>query len=319
VSDDNMERYYAANTAHYDTGLMRIGCTEKQALAYAAYFRKFRSVYYQKIEQASQLLDRSSEGPIRILDVGCGLGEDIHALDQMLSQAEFVGVEISSTAVEICERSKSDNMKFFCGELSNLPEPPQSFDLIINFCVLEHVSSPIDILQHCEHFLKKQGVIISVVPNHLYSWSWHLPQYLVMKLLGKDVLTHSVRTRIMQMAFQQLDLHVLHYDVFGFRPPQPFFCQIPERLLAGTLKNMEAIGEALSHTFFRPYLYLELFVCSKRSMSDMKTLRREVFVDSNDISAAWGLLAVPYFVYWWIMTILSAAKRAFRGISKGHG
>ncbi|OPY70155.1 MAG: Phthiotriol/phenolphthiotriol dimycocerosates methyltransferase [Syntrophorhabdus sp. PtaU1.Bin002] len=307
--NDNMERYYAANAAHYDVGLMRIGCTENQAREYAAYFRTLRGVYYSKILRASKLL-RSTGGPIRVLDIGCGLGEDIHALNGMLQPAEFVGVEVSSTAVQVCESAKLSNMHFFCGELKDLPLEAKSFDLILNFCVLEHTASPLALIQACEHLLKDTGIIVSCVPNHRYWWSWYLPQYAVMKLTGKRVESHSVYTRLMQNVFQQLNLNIVHYDIFGFRPPQEFFSKIPEPMLQTVLNNMSAIGKALHNTFFRYCLYLELYVCSKSPMVDMEASLDEAYMERSN--AFFSLLSLPYFAVWWINVSLSVLKMVFK-------
>jgi SAM-dependent methyltransferase len=316
--DDNMERYYAANAAHYDTGLMRIGCTERQARAHASYFRNvLRAYYYRVVEQASRYLQRSSEPPIRVLDVGCGLGEDIHGLDRILPSAEFVGVEVSPTAVQFCNTNKHANMSFFCRSLADLSFEPQSFDLIVNFCVLEHVASPVAILQDCVRLLSDNGIIVSVVPNHYYWCTWDLPQYLVMKVLGRSMRTHSVPTHIMKEAFQHFGLQVLYYDVYGFRPAQAFFRHIPDGMLDGGLKNMETIGGALHRTFFEPFLYLELYVCSKPNWAKGMNISVQE-MPFTDKPIIWAPFALPYFAIWWINGIRALATTAARRITGGH-
>jgi len=325
-NDDNMERYYASNASHYDTGLVRIGCTEEQARAYAAYFRTFRGIYYKKIQQAYQILNRDRTSCIRVLDVGCGLGEDIRVLNSILPQAEFVGVELSPSAIEICERSAAPNMKFFCCDVGELPYSAHSFDLIINFCMLEHVASPISVLTACKNMLTTKGIIVSAIPNHCYWWSWYLPRYALMKLIGKKIKSHSVYRRIMRNSLQKLNLNLLCYDVVGFRPPQEFFCWIPARLIDPVFKSLRKIGDGLHATFLKTLLYLEIYVASPRDTASIKFFSTEVFEDGKEqfitsiISGTVStMLAVPYYALWWIEVLRSTTKHIVTKIMEQNG
>jgi len=309
--DDNMDQYYRSNPSHYDTGLMRIGCTETQARAYAAYFRRnLRWYYYRKIICVYELLLSRFNRRIRILDVGCGLGEDIHALNRLIPSADFVGVEISPSAVEICKKNKLDNMEFLCGTLSTLNLSQETFDLILSFTVLEHVASPREELENYFKLLKKDGILVLAVPNDRYWWSWEGPNYVLLKLLGKPVHTHSVKKRVLYDIFDKLGLFVLDYDVVGFRPPQSFFCHIPENLLGSVISHFEKIGQAWQRTFLRSLLYLEIYICLKRPL-DEQNFSGLAYSNSNP-SPLWIVSALPYFVIWWNASAVALVRRVFK-------
>lgn len=95
------------------------------------------------------------------------------------------------------------------------------FDLIYSSCVLEHVSSPYNIVQECSRILSDNGLIAIVVPNNLYSLSWRWPIYFLRYLLKMDISTHS-RRHVMAEALSKSGLSVVEFDVIGLRPPQPF-------------------------------------------------------------------------------------------------
>ncbi|MDQ1327188.1 MAG: hypothetical protein QG641_468, partial [Candidatus Poribacteria bacterium] len=166
--DDNMDKLYKENPEHYDTGLIKIGLSEKQARGYSSYFRSIRDYYYDKIEKTyKECIKDKSE--IYILDVGSGLGEDAHALNRIVPNAKIYGIEVSKEAVSICQNQAKNNMIFIHGSIT---EPqcnnfqPNSFDIITNFTTLEHVGDPEKMIEICSYLLKPGGLLISAVPNH---------------------------------------------------------------------------------------------------------------------------------------------------------
>ncbi|MBI4532824.1 MAG: class I SAM-dependent methyltransferase [Candidatus Melainabacteria bacterium] len=80
-------------------------------------------------------------GARRVLDLGCGSGW----LAIFLSHAGFfvTGIDLSSHAIEL-GRSWADKegleIEFDCGDVTNLPYPPGSFDAVVANSIFEHLT-----------------------------------------------------------------------------------------------------------------------------------------------------------------------------------
>lgn len=101
----------------------------------------------------------------RLLDVGCGAG---HFLDLAKQQNwEVDGTELTDEAVEIC-RGKGINI--LQGKLSPGNYPPESFDVITSFEVLEHINNPLEEVKNFYTLLRKGGIVYVTTPN-FNAWS----------------------------------------------------------------------------------------------------------------------------------------------------
>jgi SAM-dependent methyltransferase len=110
----------------------------------------------------------------RILDFGCGLGQNIYKLPNAK------GYDISEFGIEFCRRKGID-------ATSNLEEiADESFDVIFSAHVLEHHPHPKTMLENIYQKLKTGGKFILVLPHekhgkaqfnfdlnqHLYTWNF---------------------------------------------------------------------------------------------------------------------------------------------------
>ena len=94
---------------------------------------------------------------------------------------------------------------------ATLPFAENSFDVVVCKDILEHVLSPLEILQEAARILKPDGKIIISVPNHFY-----FPMRLRL-LLGRGILW---RTTLCEHAsrFHEWDyMHVRFFTYRGFR------------------------------------------------------------------------------------------------------
>src|SRR6185436_4447479 len=111
----------------------------------------------------------------RILDVGCGSGFFLRALDA--SQWERVGVEISDGAAEAARRAIGGD-RIFTGTLSQAAWPDSEFDVITLWSALEHTNQPRATLAEARRILKPGGSLIVQLPNagsyqlRLFSGAW---------------------------------------------------------------------------------------------------------------------------------------------------
>ncbi len=112
----------------------------------------------------------------RILEFGCGLGQNIYRLAEL--GLDVTGYDVSKFGLDFC---KKKSIKV----VSDLNKT-KNFDLIFSRHVLEHVRDPFDTLVRLREKLNKNGMIILILPcekqgeselkpdinRHLYSWNF---------------------------------------------------------------------------------------------------------------------------------------------------
>jgi ubiquinone/menaquinone biosynthesis C-methylase UbiE len=101
-----------------------------------------------------------------LLDVGTGIGQFLAVAAP--SFTEVTGTEISESAIKIAEHHYG--LKISRGEIHEIALPPQAFDNITLFHVLEHVPNPTVTLKECYRLLRQGGVLLICVPNEILSW-----------------------------------------------------------------------------------------------------------------------------------------------------
>jgi 2-polyprenyl-3-methyl-5-hydroxy-6-metoxy-1,4-benzoquinol methylase len=97
----------------------------------------------------------------RMLDVGCGRGL-LPAL--MRSRGwEVHGVEFSETAAQHAREVL--HVPVFVGDFRKSPYPPEYFDVVVFWHVLEHLGDPLAALRKSWEILKPGGLLVVAVPN----------------------------------------------------------------------------------------------------------------------------------------------------------
>lgn len=122
------------------------------------YWNKARSRMHQDFFQKF-LVGRSG----RLLDMGCGLGFFVKGVSSYENWQAY-GCEISPVAVRYA-REKLNLQNVICGRLKDVEFPPNSFDLITIWDVLEHLRRPDPVLRHCNALLKEGGTCFIYTPN----------------------------------------------------------------------------------------------------------------------------------------------------------
>ncbi|MCK9595076.1 MAG: class I SAM-dependent methyltransferase [Candidatus Omnitrophica bacterium] len=127
-------------------------------------FRNVRALFKNAIRKMS--------GPVKVLDVGCGFGQYVFALDREFGKErklEFQGVDIDPVNLYCCglkkDKYKADNVSFGLGNAESLAFADGSFDIIISTELLEHLKEPGRALAEFYRVLKPDGTAIITTPN----------------------------------------------------------------------------------------------------------------------------------------------------------
>jgi SAM-dependent methyltransferase len=140
----------------------------------------------------------------RILEYGCGIGQNIAALK------DAVGYDVSPEAVEECTRRGITTI----AHVDDIPA--RHYDLVLCRHVLEHVEQPLDVLRQLLSYLGDDGTLILVLPKekhrrvplnvdihrHLYCWNFRTINNLIHLAGGVPVFNASepmfgVRTHVL--------------------------------------------------------------------------------------------------------------------------
>jgi 2-polyprenyl-3-methyl-5-hydroxy-6-metoxy-1,4-benzoquinol methylase len=124
--------------------------------------KKFK-VYYE--DERHEMIKYIPDEASLILDVGCASGKFGQIIKQNRS-IEVWGVEPNQEAASVARQRIDRVINSTFNESLNLSE--NSFDCIIFNDVLEHFVDPYSALVYCKKILKKQGSIISSIPNVRY-------------------------------------------------------------------------------------------------------------------------------------------------------
>ena len=121
--------------------------------------------------------ENDNRDALRLLDVGAGKGHRIRKFCQLFAER---GIEVEPSGIEISpELAKISNAIFqkLGGQvvantaLHGMTEfEPESFDVVIMQCYLEHEAQPLEVLRRTLPVLSERGVVLVKVPN-FDSWN----------------------------------------------------------------------------------------------------------------------------------------------------
>ncbi len=133
--------------------------------------------YFIKKEIRSLRMSKG-RGALRLLDIGCGTGWTTRAYADL--GVQVVGLEPSKTRADYARENYGIDV--VCDYIENV-EFDQEFDVVVLRHIVEHFGDPGAVLRKIKGFLKKDGVVLVVVPNinclgrYLFEtrWAWVLP------------------------------------------------------------------------------------------------------------------------------------------------
>lgn len=118
----------------------------------------------------------------RVLDAGCGEGFGTRTLAGVAAQV--TGVDYSQSAIDECRRlwitPDTPDLRFERIDLTRPEGLGETFDVVLNFQVLEHIRQPGPFLAGLRALVGQGGVLVLTTPNRLRTTSenpYHVREY----------------------------------------------------------------------------------------------------------------------------------------------
>ncbi len=125
----------------------------------------FDDRFLQVVNKLSEIIQKSKQKNLKILDVGCGDGfYERQIIRQRIKNCQFYGVDISQKQLEKTKNifSKSHKLNI---DNQKLPFKNNFFDTVILSEILEHLFNPKFAIQEAQRVLKKGGYLFLTAPN----------------------------------------------------------------------------------------------------------------------------------------------------------
>jgi ubiquinone/menaquinone biosynthesis C-methylase UbiE len=105
-----------------------------------------------------------------MLEVGCGTGFVLKALEDSRPEGRLVGTEIHVSGLEVAKRRVTARTELIQLDATSLPFRDE-FDVAGVFDVIEHISDDERVLREIAKALKAEGGLLVSVPHHAFLWS----------------------------------------------------------------------------------------------------------------------------------------------------
>jgi 2-polyprenyl-3-methyl-5-hydroxy-6-metoxy-1,4-benzoquinol methylase len=174
-----------------------------QAEKYDAWLKEEQARDMLWKRRLKKLLQSGAKGSL--LDIGTGYGQFLHHAQPFFS--EVAGTEVSESAVALAKQKYG--LSLLAGQVEQLDLPPQSFDSITLFHVVEHVLDPHKLVNRCHALLRAQGVLVIAVPNDVLAWTSKI------KKIGKKLRIKSFQKFSPKLGISRAgasrEIHLSHF------------------------------------------------------------------------------------------------------------
>ena len=126
--------------------------------------------FRSRLQIVSTLIQRfsTSRGPLRIADVGCGMGA---SLDQLAKLGTVIGADFSPTALAFARSRTREPL--VAAALPSLPFADGFFDVVCALNVIEHIEDDYAAVRELCRICRPGGLLVLTVPAYQWLWSQH--------------------------------------------------------------------------------------------------------------------------------------------------
>lgn len=110
----------------------------------------------------------------RLLEIGCGTGGFIRAVQSHRKEFEYHGCDLSNFYIQTAKENSNGKISYLVSSVESLPYKSDSFDIVVAIDLLEHIESVNDALGEVYRILKPGGIFHAYVPCE---GNWYTPYY----------------------------------------------------------------------------------------------------------------------------------------------
>lgn len=101
-----------------------------------------------------------------VLDIACGVGYGSYLLAAYA--LKVTGIDINKESIEVAKKKYSrPQLSFLNGDVENIPVENASFDVVISFETLEHITNHDKMLEEIKRVIKPGGLLLISTPDKL--------------------------------------------------------------------------------------------------------------------------------------------------------
>ena len=126
-------------------------------------------LYRNRMLATIEMIDAGNNDPIKILDIGCGIGIYDFNILKRFSKAKIIGIDISKSQIDLAAKIAKENnfngrIFFVTGDIEEL-EINDNFNYIICTEVIEHLPDPTKAIDNIVSFCDRNTKVIISVPQ----------------------------------------------------------------------------------------------------------------------------------------------------------
>lgn len=220
---------------------------------------KIQDLFAAEFESRLKTLEQYGPSKGKLLDVGCGVGHFLAIAEKQGWQAQ--GLDISQAASQAAREVYGLDVQVGTLENSNLP--PNSFNAITLWDVIEHIRRPIENVKAANRLLLRGGIIVLKTPNEsglfkqfvlmfykifgkraafLLKYVYYVPHYfsyskqsmsVLLNRAGFEVIRYETGETPQEFAAEKIEVHYKkdpkHSKVIAFLPAARFFARLFKR------------------------------------------------------------------------------------------